>query len=158
MFATGNKCSPVPRFVSELGWTSSAADIATDVLIILIPVLLLRHSFLKFSQKMRILAFLCLDVFQIAICLGRSIGSGFRDRDGRVKFGIVYTFSLIHVEASVAVIMSGLTAFRTVFATRIREAGRERRNNELSMHQPRWEWLDRLWGKRQVNYTGGTQR
>jgi len=73
---------------------------------------------------LRILTFLCLNVFQIAICLGRSIGSGFRDRDGRVKFGIVYTCSLIHVEASVAVIMGGVTAFRSVFMSQVRDRGR----------------------------------
>ncbi|KAF2653203.1 hypothetical protein K491DRAFT_523522 [Lophiostoma macrostomum CBS 122681] len=129
-WATGHKCSPVPRYVSELGWTSSAVDIATDVLIILIPVLLLRNSLLPLKQKLRILTFLCLNVFQISICLGRTIGSGFHDRDGRVKFGIVYTFLLIHVEASVAVIMGGVTAFRSVFALRAHDRDHERPSRE----------------------------
>jgi len=115
----------VPRNISELGWSSSTVDVATDVLIILIPILLLRKSSLLFTQKLRILTFLCLNVFQIAICLGRSFGSGFQDRDGKVKFGIVYTFLLIHIEVSVAVIMSGVTAFRSVLASRDRDCERQ---------------------------------
>ena len=112
--------------------------------IILIPVLLLRESLLSLTHKLRILTFLCLNVFQIGICLGRSIGSGFRDREGRVKFGIVYTFLLIHVEASVAVIMSGVTAFRTVFAARLRARERERRSTRprsSSFYQNIFSWL-----------------
>lgn len=100
------------------------------MLIILIPILLLWKSKLHLKQKLGILAFLCLNIFQIIICLGRTIGSGFRDRDGHVKFGIVYTFLLIHVEASVAVVMGGVTAFRTVVASQIRDSGRSPRFTE----------------------------
>ncbi|KAF2468323.1 uncharacterized protein BDR25DRAFT_373379 [Lindgomyces ingoldianus] len=157
----GTKCSPVPRYINELGWTSSAVDIATDVLIVLIPILLLRNSRLQFKQKLRILTFLCLNVFQIAICLGRSISSGFRDHKGRVKFGIVYTFLLIHVEASVAVIMGGVTAFRSVFVSQIRDRDREPQFAERrspNTYQRIFSWLKVSGKKSRRDRSQKTQR
>lgn len=81
----------------------------------------------------------------MGICLGRSIGSGFH-----ANFGIVNTFLLLHIEASVAVIMCGVTAFRTVFAARIREREHQRRSEERrapGMYNSLLAWLKRFSGK-----------
>ncbi|PVH97472.1 hypothetical protein DM02DRAFT_684903 [Periconia macrospinosa] len=161
-WSSASKCAPAPPYVKEFGWTSSALDITTDLLIILIPILLLRNSLLRWAVKLRILGFLCLNLFQIAICLARTIGGVIRGRDGRsVAFGMVYIFLLIHVEASVAVIMSGVTAFWTVFAARIRD--RERQRQSTKRRSPGicnsfMVWLRRSNGKSKTNTLPSTQK
>ncbi|PVH94422.1 hypothetical protein DM02DRAFT_661042 [Periconia macrospinosa] len=109
------RCYPYPTYVSELGWVCSVVDIVTDAAIIIISVLLLRKSLLRLSQKLRILTFTCLNIFCIAIALSRMFGGVHRHK-GHMVFRLVYTYLLMHTEACIAVIMGGITAFRTVFA------------------------------------------
>ena len=83
-------------------------------MIIFIPIILLRKSLLRLSQKLRILAFLCLNAFCIAIALSRMAGGGYYNHDGKFVFRVVYNYILMHLEACIAIIMGGVTAFRTV--------------------------------------------
>jgi hypothetical protein len=86
---------------------------------------------LSLRQKLRILTFLCLNVFQVVICIIRTSGNVQRGGD-KISFGVAYSFSflLIQIEAGVAVLMGGVTALRSVFASLERE--RRRRSSEQS--------------------------
>ncbi|KAL1606206.1 hypothetical protein SLS60_003607 [Paraconiothyrium brasiliense] len=79
---------------------------------------------LRFGQKVRILVFLCLSVFMIAFALARLFGGLYRDSFGVLTLSVTWTHTWLHFESSVAVLMGGITAFRTVFAGQVREAGK----------------------------------
>ena len=100
--------------------TTSTADILSDLMIMSIPVILLNMSQLRLSQKLRILPFLCLNIFMVAFCLTRLAGK-YRDPYGNMQVRVDWTSITLHMESSVAVLMGGVTAFRTVFASYIRE-------------------------------------
>lgn len=100
-------------------------------MIVCIPIILLQKSQLRLGQKLRILTFLCLNIFMCAFALGRHIGGMYRDRQGGFLLQMSWSTLWLHLESSVAVLMGGVTALRTVFATQDRE--RKRRNtNSLS--------------------------
>ncbi|CAI6334862.1 unnamed protein product [Periconia digitata] len=138
---SGTRCSAYPKMTNVLmptGWTCFALDVASDVGIVLIPILLLRNSFLRLSQKLRILAFLCLNVFCIALALSRIVASAYH-ADGQIVFRIVHTHFLLHIQACVAVLMGGVTAFRTIFASHFRE----RENQRSAFHNRMRSWFKR---------------
>ena len=129
----------------ELGWTCLSIDIAADLMVISIPILLLRKSMLALHQKLRILLFLCLNAFMIAIAITR-VAAGIRrgEHGDKPKFGTVMSFFLLHVESSVGVIMGGVTAFRTVFASHIHRSESQRGNvTGLSFYYRIKSWLGR---------------
>jgi hypothetical protein len=107
--------------------TTSMVDILSDLMIISIPIMILSKFQMRLSQKLRILAFLCLNVFMATFCLIRIAGK-YHDPYGTVQVHVEWTTLTLHMESSVAVLMGGVTAFRTVFASRIRE--REHRDPE----------------------------
>lgn len=129
------KCFPYPIHNLEIGGASTGADILTDLLIVSIPILLLRKSQLLLGQKVRILVFLCLSIFMIAFALARLIGSLYHDGSGVLTLAVTWTHTWLHFESSVAVLMGGLTAFRIVFASHVREAGKRKMMNTTSFYQ-----------------------
>lgn len=113
----------------ELSGATNGADILTDLLITSIPILLLRKSWLRLGQKLRILVFLNLSLFMIAFALARLLGPLYRDKAGVLTISFPWIHAWLHFESSVAVLMGGLTVFRVVFASHIREAGQRRTSN-----------------------------
>ena len=128
------RCFPYPFHLLAIGLSVVTVDIATDLMIILIPILLLRKSLLDRSQKLRILSFLCLNVFCIAIALIRGIMriSSPHEASGQFQFRLLFTIFLEHIEASVAVIMGSVTALRTVFASHIHSRGTDNTGDSWS--------------------------
>ncbi|ORX99200.1 hypothetical protein BCR34DRAFT_139961 [Clohesyomyces aquaticus] len=114
------RCFPYPRHNIAIGISSSVVDVLSDLMILSIPILLLRNSQLRTGQKYRILAFLCLSVFMIAFAIARAFGGMHRDYAGVLTFHATWAHVWLHLEASVAVIMGGLTAFRTMFSREVR--------------------------------------
>ncbi|KAF2005651.1 hypothetical protein P154DRAFT_570949 [Amniculicola lignicola CBS 123094] len=133
---TPDKCYPSPRFIVPLTITISMVDILSDLMIISIPIIILNKSQMRLSQKLRILGFLCLNVFMATFSLLRIAGI-YRDTYGTVQVRVEWTILTLHMESSVAVLMGGATAFRTVFASRIRGRGHpdpERLRSNLYYH------------------------
>lgn len=91
-------------------------DVITDLMIISIPIWLLRNTQLRSTQKLRILAFLCLSVVMVAFAVARFAGGLMRDSSGVLTYSLVWTVLMLHIECSIAVLMGGVTAFRTVFS------------------------------------------
>jgi hypothetical protein len=87
------------------------------IVVIMIPLLLLRLSQMKFWQKARIASFLCLSVIMIILTITRLAGGLHRSVRGEREFSIVWTHLLLNVESSVAILMACLVAFRTIFAS-----------------------------------------
>lgn len=132
-----------------MGAASTAADVITDFMIISIPILLLRKTQLRLGQKLRILTFLCLSITMAVFALGRLIGGLYHDYAGVLVYSIVWTHLWLHLESSVAVIMGGVTAFRTVFAAQSRDDDKSRSGKSASTL---YEYVLRLFGKtRQSN-------
>jgi hypothetical protein len=104
-----------------MAWTSTAADIITDLMIVSIPILLLRNARLQLSRKLRILAFLCLSLVMVGFAIGRLAPAFYRDQAGVLVLSLIWTHLWLHLESSVAVLMGGVTAFRTVFPRHTRE-------------------------------------
>ena len=128
------RCFPYPFHLLAIGLLVVTVDIAADLMIILIPILLLRKSLLDLGQKLRILSFLCLNVFCIAIALIRGIMrvSSPHEIGGQFQFRLLFTIFLEHIEASVAVIMGSVTALRTVFASHIHSRGTDNTGDSWS--------------------------
>ncbi|KAL8970734.1 MAG: hypothetical protein Q9183_001383, partial [Haloplaca sp. 2 TL-2023] len=85
-------------------------DIGTDLLIIIIPIRLLWSVKIKLGQKIVLGLFLSLNLFMMVVASIRISGLDFRG-----KIDIVWLFLWQQIEASVAVAMISLTAFRSVF-------------------------------------------
>lgn len=127
-----------------MGGASTAADIITDIMIVSIPILLLHKTQLRLSHKIRILTFLCLSIVMVALALARLIHGLTRDYSGVLTFSMIWTHLWLHLESSVAVLMGGVTAFRTVFARQVRDddKAKGRRSNSTL-----YEYVLRFFGK-----------
>jgi hypothetical protein len=79
--------------------------------VVSIPIIILRRANIKFAQKVALGAFLCLSLVMALLAIVRV--SKVRGEAGRVD--IPWEFFFMFMEASVAVIMGSLTAFRTLF-------------------------------------------
>ncbi|KAF4634133.1 hypothetical protein G7Y89_g3982 [Cudoniella acicularis] len=110
--ANGAKCYPEDNYPKTLGLTIliTILDIASDVMIASIPILLLRKSRMKRKQKLSLALFLCLSLVMVIFALIRVSG---------LKKGPVVdnTWSLYwqYVEGCVACVMASITPFRTLF-------------------------------------------
>ena len=85
-------------------------DVGTDLLIVSLPIRLLWSVKIKMRQKVIIGVFLSLNLFMAFTASVRVSGLKFRG-----TFDEVWLFAWQHIEASVAVAMISLTAFRSVF-------------------------------------------
>ncbi|KAM7214741.1 hypothetical protein V8F06_009906 [Rhypophila decipiens] len=90
---------------------NSVLDIITDLGIVSIPIILLRRSNLRLSQKLVLGVFLCGSLVMTSFCLIR-VGK-IQDSHG-VGVDIPWEFFWLTMEASVAVLMGSLTVFRTL--------------------------------------------
>jgi hypothetical protein len=91
-------------------------DIATDVIIISIPLVLLRIArSMQLPQKIRIATFLCLSAAMVVISLVRIGGGWYTDFEGKREISFAWSHILLHIEAGVGVLMGTISAFRSVF-------------------------------------------
>jgi hypothetical protein len=118
------------------------ADIVTDFMVISIPILLLRKSQLRLSQNLRILTFLCLNIFLVGFSLIRVIRSLPRVSKQYPIARLDWLFLWLHLEPSTAVIMGGVTAFRTIFASH--NHGQQGRNSESRRRLSNYRRLQQL--------------
>lgn len=81
------------------------------VLVVIIPVLILRISQMKPTQKLGLATFLCLFIFTFLICAIRIAGSTHRHS----QLDVTWDWFLIHIEACVATIMASVSAFSPFF-------------------------------------------
>lgn len=70
----------------------------------------------------------------VVFALARLIGGLYRDSAGVLTLSITWTHTWLHLESSVAVLMGGITAFRTVFAGHVRAAG-QRQGSSTSLYK-----------------------
>ncbi|MCJ1245486.1 hypothetical protein MMC30_002690 [Trapelia coarctata] len=108
--------------------TTTALDIATDLLIISIPIALLYPMQLPLAQKLALGIMLCLSFFMMIIAIIRTALAPLPDNK------VIDTSWLIFwegIEATTAIIMVSLTAFRSLFGQeRMRRRERERRKRK----------------------------
>lgn len=83
-------------------------------LVITIPILILRKSQMELKQKFGIGISLSLSVVMILASTTRYIGYYFRP----VRLDTTWIIFWIYLEASIAIIVASITAFRTLFARR----------------------------------------
>ncbi|KAK4209357.1 hypothetical protein QBC37DRAFT_378106 [Rhypophila decipiens] len=107
------KCMDSSRDVLYISLTAivGALDIITDLGIISIPIILLRRSKLRLSQKLVLGVFLCGSLLMAAFSLIRVVK--IQDVHG-VGVDLPWEFFWQTMEANVAVLMGSLTVFRTL--------------------------------------------
>ncbi|KAF2713381.1 hypothetical protein K504DRAFT_530372 [Pleomassaria siparia CBS 279.74] len=99
---------------TALTYIGTFLDILSDVMILTIPTLLLVHvSLLPIRLKVYLAAFSTLSLVKISLSIARSCR--INGRSGRLEDAFWVLFCL-YAETSVAVLMTSLTAYRTVFA------------------------------------------
>ncbi|KAI1384154.1 uncharacterized protein F4822DRAFT_62673 [Hypoxylon trugodes] len=118
-----------------LGLTAAvtALDILSDIMVISIPIIILRGSFLSRSTKFGLGVFLCLSIFMAICAIIRISGffyKGFEDD--------VWEFFWQQTEGAVAVMMASITAFRTLFVRRAENP------EESTPHSPAESFFRRL--------------
>lgn len=89
-----------PHFIFPLISTKAA-------LVVIIPVLILRISQMKLTQKLGLAALLCLSVFTVLICAIRIAGSAHRHD----HLDSTWSWFWMHIESCVATIMVSISAF-----------------------------------------------
>lgn len=137
------KCFPYPKHIHAIGIISTVTDVVTDLMIVSIPVLLLHKTQLRYTQKMRILTFLCLSVFMVAFAIARLSGGLMRDSYGVLTYSLAWTTLFLHIECSIAVLMGGVTAFRNVF----KPQGRDEESQPEEGHTPLLlQYIRRMFG------------
>ncbi|KAI1370050.1 hypothetical protein F4677DRAFT_459337 [Hypoxylon crocopeplum] len=108
-------------------------DIASDIMVVSIPIIILRGSLLSRSTKFGLAVFLCLSIFMAICAIVRMSGfhyKGFEDD--------VWEFFWQHTEGAVAVMMASITAFRTLFVKRADNA------EDSTPHSPAESFFRRL--------------
>ncbi|KAF2007058.1 hypothetical protein P154DRAFT_558970 [Amniculicola lignicola CBS 123094] len=90
----------------------SVLDIASDIMIVSIPILVLRHTTLKRSTKFSVAFFLSLSIFMVICALIRIAGV----IPGKLHVpDTTWRMFWTQTECSVAIIMASITALRTLF-------------------------------------------
>ncbi|KAI0882866.1 uncharacterized protein GGS22DRAFT_190845 [Annulohypoxylon maeteangense] len=111
--ADATKCfsSTVDERVS-LGLTAfvTVLDILSDIMVVTIPIIVLRGSFLSRSTKFGLAVFLCLSVFMAICAVVRIAGFHYKGLEDDI-----WEFFWQQTEGAVAVMMASITAFRTLF-------------------------------------------
>lgn len=101
------------------------------VIVITIPILLLRKSQMKPSEKLGVGVFLCLSVVMAVIAIIRI--SAYRVRGPSGSLDVTWVFLWLYLQACIAVIMACLPAFRFLFTRRgSRVLDEEKRNGSPS--------------------------
>ncbi|KAM7195835.1 hypothetical protein V8F33_006484 [Rhypophila sp. PSN 637] len=110
------KCMDSSRDVLYISLTAIAAavDIITDLGIVSIPIILLRRSKLRLSQKLLLGVFLCGSLIMASFSLIRV--AKIQDSTG-VGVDLPWEFFWQTMEANVAVLMGSLTVFRTLLSS-----------------------------------------
>ena len=136
-----------------MGGISTGADAATDLIVVSIPILLLRKIRLRLAEKIRIITFLSLSLTMLIFAFARLLGGFGRDYANIRVNWLTWSFLWLHLESSVAVLMGGLTAFRTVFARQVREGDESgsRRHGSFLLAQ-----VFRFLGKNKENQESGS--
>lgn len=97
------------------------------VTVVTIPILLLRKSQMKPSEKLGVGVFLCLSVVMAVIAIIRISGYRIGGRSGSLD--VTWVFLWLYLQASIAIIMACLPAFRFLFTSRgSRALDKEKRN------------------------------
>lgn len=98
--------------------------------------MVLRQSQMRLRQKVAVGSFLCLSLVMIAMALVRV-----SKMPGVTAIDTPYEIFWQYMEASVAILMASLTAFRTMFVLQ-----KEKKMREERMKRPSYSW--RNWGHR----------
>ncbi|KAI1456429.1 hypothetical protein F4805DRAFT_458853 [Annulohypoxylon moriforme] len=98
-----NKSFALTIFVTVL-------DILSDIMVISIPIIVLRNSFLSRSTKFGLAVFFCLSIFMAICAIVRIAGFHYRGLEDDI-----WEFFWQQTEGAVAVMMASITAFRTLF-------------------------------------------
>ncbi|KAF2871563.1 hypothetical protein BDV95DRAFT_572287 [Massariosphaeria phaeospora] len=144
------KCMENPQvpLYTALMAVGGTLDALTDLMIVSIPVLVLRRVSIPFQQKFAVGAFLCLSLMMVVMTLVRS--AKIHGPKG-VPIDITWAVYWVHIEASIAIIMVSLTAFRTVFnLSRDQRETRERRKKPTT-------YLQRLGGGKKKRQNEGME-
>ncbi|KAF4637494.1 hypothetical protein G7Y89_g601 [Cudoniella acicularis] len=116
-------CFPRDNYTKTLGLTIliTILDILSDILIASIPILILKKSQMKLSQKMSLALFLCLSIVMALFALARCAGI----KDGS---DIDYMWEMYwqYMEGCIACIMASITPFRTLFTSLLSRSSREK--------------------------------
>ncbi|PVI05780.1 hypothetical protein DM02DRAFT_684190 [Periconia macrospinosa] len=97
------------KYFSLTGFVT-ALDAVTDLMIVIIPILVLRQSKMKLRQKAAIGSFFCLSLVMIATALIRV-----SKMPGPSAIDTPYEIFWQYMEASIAILMASLTAYRSMF-------------------------------------------
>ncbi|KAF9734790.1 hypothetical protein PMIN06_000743 [Paraphaeosphaeria minitans] len=122
-------CSPDTPYVKTIALSImvTVLDIATDLIIVSIPIWILRNVRLRLKQKFAIAMFLCLSVVMIATGITRMALSRFKGHDDYTS-----EYLILYLEACIAVLMACIAAFRSVFVeTRRREQEEQHRLHDV---------------------------
>ncbi|KAI1347201.1 hypothetical protein F5Y01DRAFT_329946 [Xylaria sp. FL0043] len=85
-------------------------DIASDIMVVSLPIIILKKSLLNRSTKFGLAIFLCLSIFMAAVAIVRISGFYYRGLEDDI-----WEFFWQQTEGAVAVMMASITAFRTLF-------------------------------------------
>ncbi|KUI70700.1 hypothetical protein VM1G_05906 [Cytospora mali] len=85
-------------------------DVLSDIMVVSIPIIVLRHSLLSRSTKFGLTIFLCLSIFMAVCAIVRMAGFHYKGVEDDT-----WEFFWQHTEGAVAVMMASITAFRTLF-------------------------------------------
>ncbi|MCJ1377166.1 hypothetical protein MMC17_000258 [Xylographa soralifera] len=128
------QCISAPLFIHDeliVVYVSVFADIATDLLLLSIPLCLLTQLQISPKQKFAIGIVLCCSVFMIAIAILRGVSTYIRGTSDQV-----WTLFWINTQANVAVIMNCFTAWRTFYLSKHQtDADLRRRNNVQNLNR-----------------------
>ncbi|MCJ1307352.1 hypothetical protein MMC25_000998 [Agyrium rufum] len=100
---------------------SIAADIISDLMIVMVPIWILWKVQMRMQQKLGLAIFLCLNLAQAFVGLIRVATIHY--------YGTIdqtWNYFWFHMEVVIAVMMISLTAFRSVFAANASRASREK--------------------------------
>ncbi|KAI0122341.1 hypothetical protein F4814DRAFT_206854 [Daldinia grandis] len=92
-------------------------DILSDIMVLSIPIIALRGSFLSRSTKFGLAIFLCLSIFMIICAIIRIAGFYYKGLEDDT-----WEFFWQHMEGAVSVMMASITAFRTLFVKQANSA------------------------------------
>ncbi|KAI1498935.1 hypothetical protein F5X99DRAFT_420218 [Biscogniauxia marginata] len=102
-----------------LGLTAlvTVLDILSDIMVVSLPIIVLRGSFLSRSTKFGLVIFLCLSIFMAICAIVRIAGFHYKGLEDDT-----WEFFWQHTEGAVAVMMASITAFRTLFVKQTNDA------------------------------------
>ena len=107
---------------------STATDIATDLLVMSLPIWLLSsYKKLELRRKLALGTVLCLSIFMIIVAVIRYTLDAIPLKDGTTIPDTIWLFFWQSVEACVSIIMVSLTAFRSLY-------GHEKARNRSKGH------------------------